>query len=109
MSTSYITDDTPAGDFEKLSVSTDVKTPTASKLLIEQAGGFKKRAVKAFVTVETNTIRMRFDGTAPDSSTGHALVAGDFITVSGEQNVANIKMIRASADATVQITYYYNY
>ena len=108
MSNSYVTPTTPAGDFEALAVSTTVVTPTAAKLAINRAGGFRKRAQKAFLTVETNTVRIRFDGTAPDASTGHALVAGDFMTVEGEDNVANIKLIRASADATVMVTYFYN-
>ena len=108
MSNSYVTDATPAGDFEKITVSTTAVGPDAAKLVINQTGGHFKRAVRAFLTVETNTIRIRFDGTNPDSSTGHALAAGDFMTVDGEQNVSRIKMIRASADATVQVTYFYN-
>ena len=105
--TSFITDASPAGDFEKLTISTAVVPPTASKILVNQTGGFHKRAVRAFITVETNSIRIRFDGTDPDSTTGHLIIAGDYITIEGEANVSRLRMIRATADATVQITYYY--
>lgn len=105
---SYVTDETPAGDFELITVSTTVKQIAAGKLLITQAGGFNKRAVKAFLTVETNSIRVRWDGTVPDANTGHLLTAGSSLTIVGEGNVAALRMIRASADATVMVTVYYN-
>lgn len=105
---SYISSQSPAGDFEKITVSTVVKQIDATKLKVNQSGGKFKRAVRAFLTVETNTIRIRFDGTDPDSSTGHSLVSGDSIVIEGEQNVSKLRMIRASADATVQVTIFYN-
>ena len=109
MSTSFITDQTPAGDFESITVSTTAIGPTASKLLINQAGGVHKRAVRAFVTVETQSIRFRFDGTDPTSSVGHLLASGDFATIDGEQNVANLKFIRSGgSDGTAMVTYFYN-
>lgn len=108
MSISYITEESPAGDFEKIAVSTGVVGPTAAKLEIGRPGGFHKRAIRIFVTVETNSVRMRWDGTVPDATTGHLLAAGDSIYLEGESNVGNLKMIRATADAVVSITYYYN-
>jgi hypothetical protein len=108
MSSSYITDQSPAGDFESITVSTTAIGPTAAKLKINQTGGMFKRAVKVFLTTETNSIRLRWDGTDPTASVGHLLTAGSSITVEGEQNVANLKMIRSVADGTVMLTYYYN-
>jgi hypothetical protein len=108
MISSYITDATPAGDFEKLTISTTALGGTSSKLLINQAGGVHKRAVKAFVTVETNSIRVRTDGVDPTSTDGHLFASGSSFTISGEDDVRRMRMIRQSADATVQITYYYN-
>lgn len=107
-SISFLNESTPAGDFEKKTVSTTVVTCTAAKLTINQAGGDRKRAIKAYVSVETNSIRVRFDGTDPDASTGHLFASGDSFVVAGEMDLQNLKMIRASADATVQITYFYN-
>lgn len=107
MSNSYVTDQTPAGDFSKQTIGVAASTITAAKLAINQVGGFVKRAVKAHVSVETNNIRVRWDGTAPDSTTGHLLTPGDTLTVEGESNVSNLSMIRVTNDATVHITLYY--
>lgn len=109
MSSSYITDESPAGAYETIAVSTAVVAPTAGNITSNQAGGFYKRAVKIFMTVETNSIRVTWDGTTPvAATTGHLLTAGSSLTVIGEQNVSRLKMIRSTADATVQVTYYYN-
>lgn len=109
MSISYITDESPAGDFESLTVSTAALGVTASKLLINQEGGFRKRAVKAFITVESQPVRFRIDGTDPTAAVGHPLAAGDSISIEGEQNVSRLRLIRSGAsDATVQVTLYYN-
>lgn len=109
MATSYTTDQTPAGDHEKITVGATATGPTASKLLINQAGGRKKRAARAFLTVETGPCRIRFDGGTATSSSGHLLVEGDYITVDGEGNVANISLIRTSGtSAEVMVTYFYN-
>lgn len=108
MSSSYVTDETPAGGFEKIAVSTTVKQITATNLAVNEVGGLVKRACKAFLTVETNSIRVRWDGTNPDSTTGHLLTSGSSLTIIGESNVSRLRMIRASADADVHVTFYYN-
>lgn len=107
MSSSYVTETIPAGDFEKISVSASAVGIDATKLVINQEGGRFKRAVRAFCTVESNSVRIRFDGSDPNSSTGHLIAASDYFVVDGEQNVANLKMIRGSGDATVQVTLFY--
>lgn len=107
-SSSYISEDVPAGAFETKTISTAALGVTSSLVSINQAGGFVKRAQKAFVTVETNSIRVRYDGTDPDASTGHLFTAGSSFTVTGETNISRLRMIRASADAAVMITIYYN-
>lgn len=108
MSSSFVSDETPAGDLDTQTISTTALPITATKVTIPQAGGFRKRAQKAFVTVETNSIRVRWDGTDPTASVGHLLTSGSSITIIGEDNVQRFRMIRASADATVMITLYYN-
>lgn len=108
MSESFITDSTPAGDFETLTVSTVVLPITAAKVKINETGGRYKRAVKIFLTVETNSIRVRWDGTDPTASVGHLLTAGSSLTIIGDQNCSRFRMIRASADATTMMTIYYN-
>lgn len=108
MISSFITDATPAGDFEKISVAATAIPFTASKILINITGGVHKRAVKAFVTVETNSIRIRTDGTAPDASTGHLFTAGSSFTIIGEDDVRRFQAIQASAGASIMVTYFYN-
>lgn len=105
---SFITDQSPAQDYEKITVSSTAIGPTAAKLLINQAGGGHKRAVRVFCTVETASVRTRFDGTAPTSTLGHLLAAADYLVVDGEANVANLKFIAAAGDGAVHITYFYN-
>lgn len=109
MSSSFVTDEVPAGDLDTQTISTIALPITAAKLKINEAGGRFKRVVKVFLTVETNSIRVRWDGTAPTASIGHLLTAGSSITIIGEGNCAKLLMIRASADATVMATLYYNY
>lgn len=56
---------------------------------------------QAFLSVETNPIRWRADGTAPTTAIGHLANAGATITLVGHANVANFKMIATGANATV--------
>ena len=83
--------------FETITVSTTAIGFTAATMTAA--------AVMAIATVETNTVRYRADGTAPTASVGHSAVAGSIITVCGPA-LSRFKMIRASADAPVQVTYY---
>lgn len=64
----------------------------------------------ALLTVETNSIRYRTDGTAPTTSEGHLVAAGGVIELYGRGEVKNFKAIRtASPDAVVKATYYSSY
>lgn len=108
MSSSFITDEIPATDFESITVSTTAIGFTASKILQNETGGFKRRCTKALFTVETNSIRFRLDGTAPTATVGHLMAAGDSFLVTGDTNITNMKLIRQSADATVMVTYFFN-
>lgn len=107
--TSFISDETPATDFETVTVSTVSIGFTASKILQNVTGGTKRRCVKALFTVETNPVRFRFDGTAPTATVGHLMAAGDSFLVTGDANVSNMRLIRqGGADGTVMVTYFFN-
>lgn len=111
MALSFTTEETPAGGFETITVSNTAGGIgiTASLLLINLTGGTHKRAVKAFVSVETQSLRCTWDGTAPTATAGHLLAAGDTLQVEGEQNVSKLKMIRTGgSDSTAMVTVYYN-
>lgn len=58
------------------------------------------------VTVETNSIRYRLDGSDPDTSTGHLLYDGDVLDITNVNSLKNFKAIAVTSDATIQITYY---
>lgn len=57
-------------------------------------------------TVETDQIRFRVDGTAPDSATGILLEAGDLVEMTNVDMITNFKAIRVTSDATLQIHYF---
>lgn len=60
----------------------------------------------ALVTLETNPIRFRNDGTAPTASIGHLVSPGQSVEVCGILAVSQMRMIRqGAADGTVMITY----
>jgi hypothetical protein len=105
---SSVSDQAIAGDFEQLTISSTSVPPTASKLVKTIATGVTKSAVRAFITVETQPIRIRYDGTAATATVGHLLAIGDYITIDGQENVSNISMIRQAVDGVVNITYFYN-
>ena len=85
---------------QQLTVSTNVVTLTVPA---ETAG--------ALIYVGSNPVRFTLDGTAPTSSLGIALSAGDFIDLTDPDAdygalLAAMKLIRSGAsDATVDIEY----
>lgn len=109
MALSFTTEETPAGGHETIVVSTTAIGITSTLLMINVAGGVHKRAVKAFVSVEGQSLRCTWNGTTPTAAIGHLLAAGDTLQVEGEQNVSNLKMIRSGgSDSTAIVTVYYN-
>jgi hypothetical protein len=97
-----------ANGFETITVSTTgigitstvlTVTPTANSVV-----DVKRPARAALLSVETNSIRVRFDGTDPTAAVGHLVTAGDFLWVEGPDLLRKLKMIRASADASVTVS-----
>jgi len=61
-------------------------------------------ADEAFVDVQGNPVNYRTGTTAPTSTDGHALAAGDTVTIYG-QDIPALQLIRSGAsDATVVVT-----
>jgi hypothetical protein len=115
MPASFINGSIPAVDFETITVSSVSISPTASKTTVQTAStntnnGLAyvdtQRVDEALFTIETNAIRVRFDGTAPTAAVGHLFQPGDTFTVTGQTNVTKVKMIRQTADASVSVTYF---
>lgn len=62
-------------------------------------------ATHAWVSVDpsANTIRWTRDGTAPTSTVGHALAAGDAIEI---DNITAFRMFSTTGTSTVQVSYH---
>ena len=92
-------------DFATLTVSDSAVSLEDATPAID-AGSTVRRAL---ITIETDQIRWRDDGTAPTSSVGHLMEAGDVLdfTERNWETVLNkIQFIRVTTDATLSISYY---
>jgi len=84
--------------FEKITVSTSsIPFTTIPSTPICRA---------VMVTVETDQVRFRVDGSAPDSTTGHLLNVGDILMLENVTMIANFRVIRVTTDATIQVSYF---
>jgi len=83
-------------DYESLTVSSTAVALTEAKAQLAQ---------EAIVSVETDQVRYRLDGTAPTSSEGHLLEAGDYLVLRGYGQVNSFQAIRVTTDATLRVTY----
>lgn len=101
-------------DGETLTVSSTSKALTSSKYnpTITDVPSSQSRADYAVITVETDAIRWwPCTGSlctvgAPTSSTGHLVPTGGAFTIYGYGNIVSLRMIRVTADATIQVSYY---
>lgn len=65
-----------------------------------------RSAVRVFITVEGGQIRYNYDGTAPTSTTGHLLNAGDALVLVADDAIANFRAIRTGGTSgTLMVTY----
>jgi hypothetical protein len=99
---------------ETLTVSNVSKALTSSVYAPTVTGqpSAQSRADYAYITVETDAIRWwPCTGTActigaPTSTAGHLQPLGSSFTVWGFANIQNLRMIRVTTDATIQVSYY---
>lgn len=91
-----------AGDFEQIAVSTVVVTPTAAKITIGPI-----RAGRAWIDLDAaGAIRFTIDGSTPSATVGANLLAGTRLVLETPTDVANLKMIRLSADTVANVIYF---
>ena len=83
--------------YEDITVSTTAIGFTAAEI---------SSAVAAEVWVEGDAVRFRTDGTDPTSSVGHQLDVGDVMFVDNASDLASIRFIRVTTDATLRVSYY---
>ena len=96
----------PTFEFEKLTVSSTAKALTATKYVKRSTSDIPNQVAHfAVISVETDQIRYRLDGTDPDSSTGHLLSAGDVLVLDNPDDIRNFRAIRVTTDATIQVSY----
>lgn len=96
--------ETNAYDYESITVTTSaVKGLTAA--VLSPSGGARPKSV--FITIETDSIRFRVDGSDPTATEGHQVsedVTG--LTLTGEENLRHFRAIGSgSASATLRVTY----
>ena len=67
-------------------------------------------AKAVFITIETDAIRYRVDGTDPTATEGHSVAAAQNLYFAapnvGGLILTQLKMIRVTTDATARVTYY---
>lgn len=95
--------DMEAMAFESITVSSAAVGFTTATYGNPSSGAAAKAAL---VTLETNGVRWRADGTDPTASVGHLMGVGDAIEVYGSLDLASIRFIATGGDATARVTYY---
>lgn len=95
--------DMEAFAFESISVSSSAIGFTTATWSNPTTGSAARMAL---VTIETNPVRWRADGTNPTASVGHLLGAGDGVKVWGATDITSIRFIATGGDATARVTYY---
>jgi hypothetical protein len=59
----------------------------------------------AFITIEGQNARIRTDGTAASSTSGHLFLTTDTVLVTGVDNVRNISIASVTSTADIFISY----
>ena len=94
-------------DYESITVSSTAIGFTLSKY--KPSGNAlendNRPAMRVLLTVETNTIRYRVDGTDPTAAEGHSLGSGDVLTLVGPDAISQFRAIAAVGDGTIRVTY----
>jgi hypothetical protein len=103
---------TVEGGAALVSVSGNVASEYEALTIDSTAGGVALTAAKygtctkAFITVETAQIRFTVDGTAPTTTAGHILNAGDNLDIDSNEDIAAFRAIRTgSTSGVIQCTY----
>lgn len=77
-------------------------TPTAVTQLTVPDGAYK-----AIISVESQNIRVTFDGTTPvANTTGHEIAAGSMLTFENHLLLEALKILEEASGATVVVSYF---
>lgn len=89
---------------EQVAVSSAVKTLTEATVKTNVGG--RERNIYAEIDVQDADIYVTYDGTTPSSSAGEIWYQGDKKRVWGITNLLNLKFIRVSSDAVLEVNYW---
>ena len=84
-------------DFETLALG------AAAKGFSPQRAG---RANRAWLTVESGSLRYRLDGVAPTAAVGHLLAEGGSLELEHRDQVQRIRLIAVGASSTVRASFF---
>jgi hypothetical protein len=84
-------------------VSLSASLPTGTGTLVGDSNTYSDLNC-ALVQAETQNVRWRDDGTAPTTTVGHVLAAGESMLYEGDLN--QIKFIEVTASAKLNVTFY---
>lgn len=79
---------------------------STAKALSEATGGVPSNATRAIISVATDAIRWRDDGTAPTDAVGIHVAALAQIELPSRESILAFKAIRVTTDAVLNISYY---
>lgn len=90
---------------EQVAVSSSAVTLTAATVLT--AVGGKERVIYGEIDIQDYNVYITKDGsTTPSASVGEIWYAGEKYRVWGTKNLTNLKFIRVSSDAVLEVTYW---
>lgn len=92
-----------AYDYESITVTSSTAVGFTPSKMSPTNG---PRAKSVFLTVETDDIRFRMDGTSPTTSVGHIVLSTtQGVTISGEENIQKFSAIGVDNTCTLRVTY----
>lgn len=91
--------------FAKETITVSSTALGLTRSVYDQAATTGFKAVMAFLTTETDAMRVWFDGSIPTAAIGHNVASGTTVVVCST-DLASFRMIRVTNDVTVRVTYY---
>lgn len=90
---------TTPGNFETIAVDTAIGL-TAAKIAVG-------RDTMAWIGVETDAVRIRFDGQSPADGEGILVPVETNLVIAGKESLNNLRMIKVTGTASVKVQYFH--
>jgi hypothetical protein len=96
------------GDHEAVEVGVSVATLSINKIKPVSGPYSHKSAFAALLSLENGDVRFRIDGGQPGATSGHYLVSGDTLVLTGTQALKQFQAMRAGdTNGLLRVTYFY--